>query len=373
MHVAMVNLTSGGMSRGYRKYLTSLVPLLRQDPALRLDVYVPPSLLGPLAAEGLGDLLAWPEGDERRGFAHLRQELRGRGPDVVFIPTARFIDTGRPCVVMVRNMEPLERPFGGNTLAAGLRNLARARTARRACRRATRVIAVSQHVADFLARRWGLDPRKIGVVYHGVDPAPHPLPSDRPEALASVEVGRFLFAAGSIRPARGLEDVIRALRLLGPGAPPLAIAGRPDPDSRPYARRLLHLAEREGVAEQIVWAGGLDRVAMDWAYAHCACFLMTSRSEACPNTVLEAMSHGCLSISVERPPMTELFADTATYYREADAAGLAQRLTGLLRLSLSERAARSQQTRDRASRFTWQSTAQRTRTELRLQAPGTSG
>ncbi len=329
MHVAMINLTGGGMSGGYRKYLTSLVPLLRRDPTLRLDVYVPPSLVGPLGAEGLGELLTWPDGDERRGFAVLRRDVGGRAPDVVFVPTARFIDAGRPCVVMVRNMEPLERPFGGNTLAAALRNLVRAWTARRACGKGTRVIAVSQHVAGFLTSRWGIDPRRVAVVYHGVDPASHPGPNDRPAALTAVESGRFLFTAGSIRPARGLEDAIRALRLLGPGAP-LVVAGRPDPDSHPYARRLRRLAEREGVAERVVWAGALHRGGMDWAYANCACFVVTSRSEACPNTVLEAMSHGCVSVSVERPPMTELFADAAAYYREADAAGLAQRLAELL-------------------------------------------
>jgi glycosyltransferase involved in cell wall biosynthesis len=264
---------------------------------------------------------------------------------------------------MVRNMEPLERPFGGNTLAAGLRNLARAWTARRACRRATRVIAVSQHVADFLARRWGLDPRRVGVVYHGVDPAPRPLQSDRPEALASVEAGGFLFAAGSIRPARGLEDAIQALGRLGAGTPPLVIAGKPDADSLPYARRLRRLAEREGVAGRVVWVGGLDRAGMDWAYAHCACFVMTSRCEACPNTVLEAMSHGCFSISVERPPMTELFADTARYYHEADIGGLAQRLAQRLAL-VRGRAQPEEQALRRAREYTWRLSAERTRGQL---------
>jgi alpha-1,3-rhamnosyl/mannosyltransferase len=370
----MVNLTGGGMSGGYRKYLTSLVPLLRQDPTLRLDVYIPPSLVDPLAAEGLGDVLTWPDGDERRSFLRLRQDLRERAPDVIFVPTARFIDTGRPCVVMVRNMEPLERPFRGNTLAAGLRNLARAWTARRACRRATRVIAVSQHVADFLTSRWGLDPGKVGVVYHGVDPAPRPDPSDRPQALATVESGRFLFTAGSIRPARGLEDAIRALRLLGPGAPTLVVAGNPDPDSRPYARRLRRLAESEGVAGRVVWAGGLDRAGMDWAYAHCAVFVMTSRSEACPNTILEAMSHGCLSVSAKRPPMTELFADATQYYREADATGLARAIAQLLAVVGRDRPELSERACLRAGEFRWERSAEGARTELakalRLPPPG---
>lgn len=362
MHVAMVNLTGGGMSGGYRKYLSSLVPRLRRDEKLGLDVYVPPSLVEPLAVEGLGGLLSWPDDDERHGFPKLRAELRARAPDVVFVPTARFLECGRPCVVMVRNMEPLARPLAGNTLRAWLRNLARAWVARSACRRAARVIAVSQHVADFLASRWGLARESVGVVHHGVDPAP-PV-TTRPPVLAAVEPGRFLFAAGSLRPARGLEDAILALRHLGPEPPLLIVAGEPDADSLPYARRLRRLAEREGVAGRVVWTGALDRAGMDWAYAHCAAFVMTSRSEACPNTVLEAMSHGCLSVSVERAPMTELLADAATYYDEGDAHDLARRSMVLLGLGSPERAQVSARTRGRAAEFTWDRTAERTQAEL---------
>ena len=52
-------------------------------------------------------------------------------PDVVFFPTARLIECGgAPTVVMVRNMEPLTVPFGGNTWREGFRNIARARVAR---------------------------------------------------------------------------------------------------------------------------------------------------------------------------------------------------------------------------------------------------
>lgn len=362
MHVAMVNLTGGGMSGGYRKYLLSLVPRLRRDEKLRLDVYVPPSLVEPLASEGLDGLLSWAGGDDRQGFPRLREELRRRAPDVVFVPTARFLDCGRPCVVMVRNMEPLERPLAGNTVRAGLRNLARGWIARRACRRATRVIAVSRHVADFLTSRWGLEARKVGVVHHGVDPAP--AATARPPALIGLEPGHFLFTAGSLRPARGVEDAIRALRHLGPDAPPLVVAGQPDPDSLPYARHLRRLANRAGIAGRIIWAGGLDRASMDWSYANCAVFVMTSRSEACPNTVLEAMSYGCLSVSVQRAPMPEMFVDTAAYYGEGDAPRLARQIADLLGLGGRERTELSDSARRQAAEFTWERTADHTRAEL---------
>ena len=45
MRVALVNLTSGGLSGGSRKYLLELVPLLRAHRAVRdLHVFLPPSV-----------------------------------------------------------------------------------------------------------------------------------------------------------------------------------------------------------------------------------------------------------------------------------------------------------------------------------------
>ncbi len=55
---------------------------------------------------------------------------------------------------------------------------------------------------------------------------------------------------------------------------------------------------------------------------------MTSRAEACPNTVLEAMAHGAVSISTDQQPMPEFYGESAAYYRATDAAQLASQIEG---------------------------------------------
>src|SRR5262245_49316071 len=127
------------MSGGYLKYLRALVPRLRQDGRLsRLDVFVPDGVV----LDDCGPLQTFPAGDAFGTHPALRRALDNLSPDVVFFPTARRIDCGRiRTVVMVRNMEPLTVPFGGNTLRESARNIARAGVARAACRSATRVIA----------------------------------------------------------------------------------------------------------------------------------------------------------------------------------------------------------------------------------------
>jgi glycosyltransferase involved in cell wall biosynthesis len=276
---------------------------------------------------------------------------------VVFVPTARYAAFGSiPVVTMVRNMEPLTVPFGGNPWTEGLKNLARAWEARRACRRATRVIAVSNHVRDYLVSRWGIDASRVGTVHHGVD---------QREPAASFPGGRqvsVLFTAGSIRPARGLEDAIRALALVDPGLK-LVIGGRVDAGCERYAEQLRRMAETLGVSARITWRGDLTAAEMEQAFLSSAAFVMTSRAEACPNIALEAMSTGCPSIAVDHAPMPEIFGDAAVYYRAGDARALADRIRALMG-NAAERERLAAAATKRAGTFTWAATCDRTIREL---------
>src|SRR5688572_13341994 len=191
MKVAVANLTSGGLSGGYRKYLERLMPLLAADSRVgRLTVYLPAGAR--VTIDASVDVAFWSPRDAMHGYAQLSSQLDAARPDVVFIPTARSARFGSiPVVTMVRNMEPLTVPFDGNTIKEGFTNLARAWIARRACRRATRVVAVSEHVRDFLIASFQIDPQRIGVVYHGVD-----LPAI-PTAERRVNGDPVLFTGGS--------------------------------------------------------------------------------------------------------------------------------------------------------------------------------
>jgi glycosyltransferase involved in cell wall biosynthesis len=298
----------------------------------------------------------WPN----REYASLKKALVASRPDVVFVPTAQTIDCGLPVVSMIRNMEPLLVPFDGNPWSEGVRNLARSLAARRAVERSERVIAVSRHVCDFLVSRWRIDPGKIGVVYHGVDRV---AASRLPEAAADVDAGSFLFTAGSIRPARGLDDLVDALSQV---PHTLLIAGEPDRSTRHYAAKIRRRTERLGSGARTVWLGRLDAAEMSWCFANCRAFVMTSRAEACPNTVLEAMAHGCLSVSTDRAPMPEFFGDAAIYYRAGDGRDLAARLAALGTISGRDVTALRERAFARARQFTWEATASQTVTQLAL-------
>jgi len=366
MHIAVLNLTSGEFSGGYRKYLRTLLPLIRADARVsRLDVFNPPGALLQKEADGI-DHLSWPDGDAMRGFRALKARLMELSPDVVFIPTAQWLPLGIPTMVMVRNMEPLLVPFAGNSPATAARNLVRRYLAHRACKRADRVLAVSGHVKEFIISRWGIAEDRVGTVLHGVGPALPPEKTHRP-AMIPAGLHPTLFTAGSVRPARGLEDLINALGDLRHQdiTPTLIIAGETNRGSEGYKPQIESLAKRRNVAGQLVWTGQLKEAEIAWCLRECDVFVMTSRAEACPNTALEAMSYGAVSVAGNNAPMPEIFGDTAIYYPSGNGKMLADCLRSVLverDRSVKETMARNAMRR--AGQFSWRETAERTVTEL---------
>jgi glycosyltransferase involved in cell wall biosynthesis len=371
VRVAVVNLTSGGYSGGYRKYLERMLPLLQQSAAISMLEVLSPRGLEPGDHTAI-DHWSWPLNDEMTGFRGLRSEIARRRPDVVFIPTARFVRSARPTVVMVRNMEPLIAPFAGNTWRDGLKNVGRRVAAHSSCHRATRVIAVSPFVRDFIVDHWNVGPDKIGVVSHGVEKA---LPSEswmKPAAIRFPMDRPIIFTAGSIRPARGLEDLLAALTALQHSGlrPRLLIAGAASGDGSPYQRKLQAALETSGIGESVTWSGSLSEREMAWCYGNCDAFVMTSRVEACPNTALEALAYGAACVATTNRPMPETFGDAARYYDAGNIAKLAQQVETVLRMPGAEKASLSARAVARASEFNWEQTARKTIEQLQSASTG---
>jgi glycosyltransferase involved in cell wall biosynthesis len=263
-------------------------------------------------------------------------------------------------------MEPLSVPFGGNPLSEAIKNLGRAYSAKKACHKSTRIIAASEYVKNFLINRWGTAPDHIGVVYHGVDLLNGIACFRIAGALQYLQHEPFIFTAGSIRPARGLQDLLMAFKSIyrnNPGLK-LVIAGSTDPGMAAYKSKLDSMIKASGIAANVYWAGSLSESEMSWCYQNCSAFIMTSRAEACPNVVLEAMAHGCACISTETPPMPEFFRDVAVYYPPNDGRTLGEAIQMVLSWDDGKKRKIFEQARNRASQFSWDVCAEKTVREL---------
>jgi glycosyltransferase involved in cell wall biosynthesis len=364
MRVAIVNLTNGGLSGGYVKHLNRIVPLLANDKRIaQLDIFVPGAAAALLDLQGI-PLHKFDQIAGMGGALSLKAELRRVQPNVVFVPTARSLPWHEsPTVVMVRNMEALARPLRGKSIHGRTLNVLRRMAARRACAKADRIIAVSGFVKEVL-ESWAIPSHKIGRVYHGVDQPVALSNTLRPCSIPESIERPFLFTAGSIRPERGLEDIIKALALCPPEAI-LVIAGQSVPGTRGYERRVRQLSDTLNVRHRIIWAGQLSSLEMSWCFHHCAAFVMSSRVEACPNVVLEAMAHGCLSLSTDTKPMPEFFGDAALYFHEGEIQALAALVQRVCSGPADERYLR-EKARARSQAFSWEDTAAGTVRQLQL-------
>ncbi|MGA1866920.1 MAG: glycosyltransferase [bacterium] len=286
-------------------------------------------------------------------------------PNVIFIPTARFWKLDRiPCVNMIRNMEPLiytnQNPFSERFI-----NWIRYKEAYRCTINADRVIATSDFVKSFLINKWNIDYKKIGLVYHGIK-IPEHTDLQRPCQVPEDWKGKFIFTAGSIRPARGIEDVFFALKCLKNFSQiaGLVLAGTVPPRMHSYRKKLEKWIDENNLSSIIRWTNNLHQDEMAWCYKNCFVFIMTSRVEACPNIALEAMSYGCVSIVTDNKPMPEIFGDTARYYSAKDGDGLARSIQTILDWNVQLRNEASEKAKKRASEFSWDICANETIAEL---------
>lgn len=359
----MVNLTRGRFSGGYVRYLSEVIPRLETHPDIdRLDVYVPGSGNLPLIKEGFHLFDPSP----RKASKHLRSLLKSNSHEVLFFPTARWLKIALPSVCMIRNMAPFFTPFTNVSPRKGLANIYRSHLARKAVTNSTRVIAVSEFVRRFLVEDWHVSSSRVAVVSHGVS-APSKEKTHKPLNFPP-NASKFILVVGSLQAFRGLEDLINAVPLLeGEAQLPILIVGASDdPDENNYERKIRSLITRLKVGERIHWMGVLPSEELSWCYYHAAVVVVTSRVEACPNTVLEAMAHGCLCVSSGASPMPEFFRDAAFYYTVKDPRSLASTLNQVIRLPVSDIEQACRRAKLRSENYSWTDCVDHTVRELHL-------
>lgn len=362
--IAIVVPARKGGSGGFFKHLYALLDYFREEQAeIKCTIFAPEGVLSVDRCLDF-ELVTVRSDDFRTQFRRLASEINKSSCQVALNVLARPIKgLQKPSVVVVQNIEPLQKPKYKMSLLWRLRLLLLRREAIRACKAAHRVIAISEKVRAELTHRAFIPAQKIDVVHHGIE-TDSGLKPVRPLLL---EVDSFIFCAGSVVQYRGYEDVVEAVSILrsqSVNTLPVVVAGEPDNLSKKYFELLKSRAEELRVADQILWVGRLSAAEMAWCYKNCDFFVQASRAEACPNIVLESMSFGCMSISCDNEPMPEIYGDSALFYPTGNAAELAQAMKRCLVGDLMNGSARRLEykngARIRSTYFTWQKTGELT-------------
>jgi glycosyltransferase involved in cell wall biosynthesis len=188
------------------------------------------------------------------------------------------------------------------------------------------VLALTEVEADHIKSFAGRE--ATDVVPNGVrEPAPNPSGTTFRQALGLPRDGKLALFVGRLDVAhKGLDRLVTALK----EAPSwrLALVG---PDFRENERLLRSMAEREGVSRQILFLGSRRAEELDAAYAAADLFVLASRWEGLPMSLLEALSVGTpalVSREVER--LVGVASNGAGWVAAPDEFGqLLERLTDL--------------------------------------------
>jgi glycosyltransferase involved in cell wall biosynthesis len=214
-------------------------------------------------------------------------------------------------------------------------------------RRASAVIAVSRHTADLAVSILGLDPRRIEVIRHGVDPRFKP--GDR---SAACEAPSMLMVGEYSRRKGYREGFAVAGALAELGYPHrLRVVGRIAPWVRPAVESLVANAP---VAERIELLGFVEDVVGE--YQRAELLLMTSRYEGFGFPVLEAMACGTPVVAFANSSITEVVGDAGILVDDGDVPAMAT----AVRSVCDDRALWDELSRrgiERAAEFSWERSA----------------
>lgn len=214
----------------------------------------------------------------------------------------------------------------------------------RILRHADGIIAVSENTKQDAVRILGLDPRKITVIYSGIDErffSAQPLVRERPYVL-------FL---GTVEPRKNIDTLLDAWRLLSPGDYELVVAGPPGWKSE---ATLARLANTDGVQ----YLGYVPESALAPLTAGASVFAYVSLYEGFGFPVAQAMAAGVPVVTSNASSLPEIAGEGSVLVDPRSPSEIAAALDRLL-ASAELRARVGAAGRARAQRYRWEACARR--------------
>jgi glycosyltransferase involved in cell wall biosynthesis len=200
------------------------------------------------------------------------------------------------------------------------------RMIRRTLSHAHRIVTVSHNTKADLMDYFGVDGRKIEVVYNGVEESfRRRLPQEEiADRLARLGLKRpYLLFVGNPKPHKNLDNVVRAFALarqLKPFAAPLVCVG-----ARESAElRIRQRAAQLGIADAVILLGHVEQEALPALYQGADLFVYPTLYEGFGLPVVEAMASGVAVITSNTSALKEIAEGYAYLVDPLDLKGLAE-------------------------------------------------
>ena len=323
----MILLDADVLGRNRTGEETYVLNLLRHLPRAAPDLQFAAVTRHPeLVPEGVEAIALPARSQELRMAWTLPRLLRRLRPQLAHFQHALPLGYGGPSVVTLHDLH-----FERDPSVMGLADRVTFKlVVPRAAKRASRVLAVSERTKRDAVELYGLDPAKVTVTPHGVDPAFSP---------GGAPQGYLLFV-GAIQ-AR--KDPLAALDAADAAGLPLVVAG---PEKEPQLARAL----RDRGADVRGWVAQDELAEL---YRGADALVLPSRFEGFGVPVLEAMASGTPVVLSNDPALREVAGDAAVYADDGNFGAAVAR-------ALAERERLAAAGLDRARTFSWAETCRRT-------------
>ena len=362
MKVAVINLTSGSISGGYLKYLNNILPRMTDNHQIESVFCALPTGI----QLNVGDNIHLFRCKPYKPFNLLKDKklfnaINQYEPDIIFCPLERpYKHKNIPVVNMLQNMEPFVERSSLNTLKINLKLEVQKLIGQKALKDSNGIICISKFVKDFLTEDLYIPRENVSLIYHGIG-----LYNAKPKEIEQLPKGfnsNFIFTAGSIRPARGLEDLINAMGILRKNGikKKLIIAGSISSDALLYFQYLKKLIIEKKLSDSILFVKELNQENMKWCYINADIFVMTSRVESFGIIAVEAMLNECVIISSFSQCLPEVFGNVATYYKQGNYHELSEKILFNLNLNNDDRLSIKMKAKERSKLFSWDICVERT-------------
>ncbi|WP_311197548.1 glycosyltransferase family 4 protein [Rugamonas brunnea] len=293
-----------------------------------------------------------------------RLAVRDLGPDgqpldLYHATDYRIVRMDCPVVATLHDALPIAHPEWCSPRLRGLKNWLQAKAARKA----DHVITGSQYSVRELVECFGVDERRISVVYHGVDPCWFDAPDAADVAATLTRHGLrpgYFLTVGTLQPRKNIERLLQAYLALPPvvrAARQLVIVGAPGWRSEELVRRI-EAARQQG--ENVCWLSAVtEHAELRQLYAGSGAFVFPSLYEGFGLPVLEAFASGVPVVASNATSLPEACQGAAL---EADPLSVPE-WTAAMHTIVRDEALRTRLVaagQRRALQLTWAETARRT-------------
>lgn len=211
---------------------------------------------------------------------------------------------------------------------------------RSACRRADRIVAVSECTKRDIVRLFGIDPAKIEVIYQGCDEMFAERRSAAELDRAAREYGlpeRYLLNVGTLEERKNLLEVVQALEHLPAEIHLVAVGGR-----TAYTARVERYAAEHGLTDRIHLLHKVTYRDLPLLYARAEVMVYPSRYEGFGIPIIEALNAGIPVVAATGSCLEEAGGPDQLYDSPDDPAELARAVSRILddpelRRTLAER------------------------------------